>query len=79
MYDISQNPFYLYSVHRTSVSGERSGANGPLVPSKPMFSHVCSMSLLKTLLEKEKLLNLSNFCFAHGVFHPLGKHSTIFI
>ena len=31
MFDISQNPFYLYSVHRTSVSGERSKANGPLV------------------------------------------------
>ena len=31
MYDISQNPFYLYSVHRTSVSGERFRANGPLV------------------------------------------------
>ena len=31
MYDISQNPFCLYSVHRTSVSGERSWANGPLV------------------------------------------------
>ena len=31
MYDISQNPFYLYSVHRTSVLGERFRANGPLV------------------------------------------------
>ena len=31
MYDINQNPFYLYSVHRTSVSGDRSRANGPLV------------------------------------------------
>ena len=29
MYDISQNPVYLHSVHRTS--GERSKANGRLV------------------------------------------------
>ena len=33
MHDIGQNPFHLYSVHRTSVSGERSRANGPLVQS----------------------------------------------
>ena len=33
MYDIGQHPFYLYSVHRTSVSGERSRASGPLVLS----------------------------------------------
>ena len=33
MYDNSQNPLYLYSVHRTSVSGEHSRANGPLVSS----------------------------------------------
>ena len=31
MYDISQNSFYLYSVHRTLVSGEHSRANGLLV------------------------------------------------
>ena len=37
MYDISQNPFCLYSVHRTSVSGERSMANGPLVFNLALF------------------------------------------
>ena len=36
MYDIGQNPFYSYSVHRTSVSGERSIANGSLV-SKGLY------------------------------------------
>ena len=40
MYDISQNPFYLYSVHRSSVSGKRSRANGPLV--LPLFINLIS-------------------------------------
>ena len=33
-------------------------------PNKPWFLHVCSTSLLKTLLEKEKLLIMSNFSFS---------------
>ena len=39
-------------------------------PNKPLFSHVCSTSLLKTLCEKEKLLVTSNFSFLHSVFNP---------
>ena len=35
-----------------------------------MFLCVCSTSLLKTLLEKEKLLIMSNFSFSHSVFYP---------
>ena len=49
------------------------------LPSKPWFLHVCSTGLLKTLLEKEKLLLTSNFSFSHSVFYPFREHSTIFI
>ena len=39
-------------------------------PNKPWFLRVCSISLLKTLWEKEKLLVTSNFSFSHSVFYP---------
>ena len=32
-----------------------------LFPNKPLFPHVCSKRLLKTLWEKEKLLVMRNF------------------
>ena len=48
-------------------------------PNKPWFLRVCSTSLLKTLLEKEKLLVTSNFSFSHSVFYPFGELSAIFI
>ena len=38
-----------------------------------------AVQVLKTLLEKEKLLVMSNFNFSHSVFYPLGKLSYIFI
>ena len=47
-------------------------------PSKPWFLLVCSRSLMKTLWEKEKLLETSNFSFSHSVFYPLGELSAIF-
>ena len=50
-----------------------------LFPSKPWFLHVCSISLLKTLWEKEKLLVTSNFSFSYSVFYPFGELSVIFI
>ena len=37
--------------------------------NKPWFLPVCCKSLLKTLWEKEKLLETSNFSFSHSVFH----------
>ena len=40
---------------------------------KPLFLHVCSKSLLKTLREKEKLLITSNFSFSHSVFYPFWR------
>ena len=46
--------------------------------NKPWFLCVCSISLLKTLWEKEKLLVTSNFSFSHIVFHPYGELSAIF-
>ena len=38
-------------------------------PNKPWFARVYSTSLLKILLEKEKLLILGNFSFPHSVFY----------
>ena len=48
-------------------------------PNKPWFLRVCSWSLLKKLLEKEKLLVTSNFSFSHSVFLPFRKPSAILI
>ena len=48
-------------------------------PNKPWFLRVCSTSLLKTLLEKEKLLVMGNFSFSHSVFNPFEELSSIFI
>ena len=48
-------------------------------PNKPLFLHVCSTSILKTLWEKEKLLVKSNFSFSHSVFLMFGELSAIFI
>ena len=48
-------------------------------PNKPLFLHVCSTGLLKTLWEKEELLVMSIFCFSHSVFYPFGELSAIFI
>ena len=42
-------------------------------PHKPLFLRVCSISLLKTRREKEKLLVMSNFSFSHGVFYPFWR------
>ena len=48
-------------------------------PNKPWFLRVCSISLLKTLWEKEKLLVSSNFSFSHSVFYPFEELFAIFI
>ena len=48
-------------------------------PNKPLFWHVCSTSLLKTLWEKEKLLVTSNFSFFRSVFYPSRELSAISI
>ena len=40
--------------------------------NKPWFLHVCSISLLKTPWENEKLLVTSNFSFSLSVFYPFG-------
>ena len=49
------------------------------LPNKPLFLRVCSMSLLKILWEKEKLLVTSNFSFSHIFFYHFGELSAIFI
>ena len=48
-------------------------------PNKPWFLRVCSTSLLKTLLEKEKLFLTSNFSFSCSVFYPIWELSSVFI
>ena len=48
-------------------------------PNKPLFSRVCSTSLLKTLWEKEKLLVTSNFSLSRSVFYMFEERSAIFI
>ena len=48
-------------------------------PNKPWFLGVCSTSILKTLREKEKLLETSNFSFSHSVFYPFRQLSAILI
>ena len=49
------------------------------LPNEPWFSCVCSISLLKTLWEKEKLLVTSNFSFSHSVLHSFRGLSAIFL
>ena len=46
-------------------------------PNNPWFLCDCSISLLKTLWEKEKLLVTRNFSFSHIVFYLFGKLSVI--
>ena len=41
--------------------------------NKPWFLRVCSISLLKTQWEKEKLFLTSNFSFSHSVYYPFGE------
>ena len=48
-------------------------------PNYPLFSHVCSTTILKTLWEKEKLLMTSNFSFSHSVFYPVIELFAVFI
>ena len=43
--------------------------------NKPWFLRVCSISLLKTLWEKEKLHVTSNFSFSHSVSYRFGEFS----
>ena len=47
--------------------------------TSPGFLRVCSTRLFKTLLEKEKLLTMSNFYFSHSVFYLSEELSTTFI
>ena len=48
------------------------------LPTSPGFC-VCSTSLLKTLLGKEKLIVTSNVPFPNNVFYPFEELSPIFI
>ena len=69
---INHESFYLNTSNVT-----RNAFN--LFPNKPWFLRVCSTSLLKTLLEKEKLLVKSNFSFSHSISYPSGELSVISI
>ena len=48
-------------------------------PNKPWFLRVCSISVLKTLWGKEKLLVTSNFSFSRSVFYMFLEFSAISI
>ena len=48
-------------------------------PNKPWFLRVCSISVLKTLWVKEKLLVTSNFSFSRSVFYKFLELSAISI
>ena len=49
-------------------------------PNKPFWVlRVCSTSLLKTMLEKEKLLVMSNFSFFHSLFYLFREFSVLAI
>ena len=48
-------------------------------PLNDTFWRPWETSFLKTLWEKEKLLVMSNFSFAHSVFYPFRDFSAIFI
>ena len=48
-------------------------------PNKPLFLYVKRTISLKTLWEKEKLPETSNFSFSHSIFNVFGKLFTIFI
>ena len=74
--------FYLYSnllfrccVTKSPIGGGSGAWQALLVsfnsfPSKPWFSRVCRKGFLKTLWEKEKLLEMSNFSISRSVFYP---------
>ena len=48
-------------------------------PNNHLFLCVCSMILLKTLWEKDKLLQESSVSFSHSVFYLFEELNAIFI
>ena len=66
------NTFILLSANTFNLVKSKILSFNPF-PNKPRFLRVCSTSLLKTLLEKEKLLIMSNFFFSNSVFYQYGK------
>ena len=77
---------FSHSVFKRPVSQGRqkvslcgNGLNLNPFPNKPLSLCVCSTSLLETLLEKEKLVMMSNFSFFHSVFYTFVELSAIFI
>ena len=51
-----------------------------LFPKQDLFFYVSPLQVvLKTLLEMEKLLIMSNFSFSHSVFYSFWEYSAIFI
>ena len=67
------------SATQWTISTQASQSTINPFPNKPWFLRVCSTSLLKTLLKKEKLLVTSNFSFSHRIFYPFEERSSIFI
>ena len=67
----------------TGLAQDMNGNNVEIIfnpfPNKPWFYSGYSTGLLKTLWEKKKLLETSNFFFSHSVFCPFEELSAIFI
>ena len=74
--------FYLHCFQKLFLLGRQKsslyGKNSinPF-PNEPCFFRICSITRLKTLWEKEKLLATSNCPFSHSVFYPLRELSAI--
>ena len=54
---------YTCEIHSSIIYHSKVMANVNPFPNKTWFLRVCRISLLKTLWEKEKLLEMSNFSF----------------
>ena len=63
-----------YMQRGPSYSGGDMFNPSPNIINKPWFLHVCSISLLKTMCDKEKFLVTSNFSFSQ-CFLPVWRAS----
>ena len=74
---------FFYSVSVACVDQRSDGMCSPIwIFTLSQTSHgfyTSAVQVLKTLLEKEKLLITSNFSFSHSVFYSFGELDAIFI
>ena len=73
----SQDAFQSLKVKVLKLGIVSEGVNP--VPIKPLFLHICSTSLLKTLREYGENPHTENFFIFQSVFDTFGKLAAIFI